>query len=68
MYSGAHLIRMANARKNHANYVSMWIIRAYFTLGNIILRRVVSQTIMQIIRDVQISEGQIIWAILNSMA
>ena len=28
LYSRAHLIRMANARKNHANYPSMRIIRA----------------------------------------
>ena len=37
MYSGARLIRMANERKNHPNYPSMWIIQAYFTLSNITL-------------------------------
>ena len=63
-YSTARLIRMANARKNHANYPSMRIIRAYFTLSNITLRKVVSWTTMQIIRGVRISEGQIIQATL----
>ena len=32
IYSRARLIRMANAWKNHANYPSMRIIQAYFTL------------------------------------
>ena len=32
IYSRARLIRTANARKNRANYPSMRIIRAYFTL------------------------------------
>ena len=40
----------------------MRIIRAYFTLSNITLRKVVSWTTMRIIRGVRISEGQIIWA------
>ena len=55
---------MADTCKNHANYLSMQIIQAYFTLNNITLRRVVSQTIMRIIREVRISEGQIIRATL----
>ena len=37
----------------------MQIIQTYFTLSNIRLERVVSQTIMQIIWGIQISEGQI---------
>ena len=32
LYSRARLIRMANARKNRANYPSIRIIQAYFTL------------------------------------
>ena len=56
--TGAHLIRTANAWK------IVWIIRAHFTLSNITLWRVVSQTIMRIIQEVRISEGQIIRAIL----
>ena len=43
-YSRARLIRMANARKNHANYPSMRIIRAYFTLRFNQQSRVVSWT------------------------
>ena len=42
----------------HANYLSL------FKLSNIMLRRVVSQTVMQIIWGMRISEGQIIRAIL----
>ena len=42
----------------------MRIIRAYFTLSNITLRKVVSWTTMRIIRGVRISEGQIIRATL----
>ena len=38
--------------------------QAYFMLSNITLGRVVYQTIMQIIREVRISEGQIIRATL----
>ena len=64
IYSGARLIHMANARKNCVNYLSKCIIPAYFTLSNIMLWRVVYQTIMWIIRKVRISEGQIIQAIL----
>ena len=64
MYSRARLIRTANARKNHANYLSMWIIRAYFALSNITLWKVVSWTTMRIIQGVRISEGQIIRATL----
>ena len=63
-YSRARLIRMANAWKNHANCLSMRIIRAYFMLSNITLQRVVSRTIMRIIWGMRISEGQIIWAVL----
>ena len=66
-YSRARLIRMANARKNHVNYPSMRIIRAYFTLRFNQRSKVVSWTTMQIIREVRISEGQIIRAILYSM-
>ena len=44
----------------------MWIIRGYFTLSNITLWRVVSCTIMRIIREMQISKGQIIRTILYS--
>ena len=40
------------------------IIRTYLILSNITLRRVVSQTIMRIIRGMRISEGKIIRAIL----
>ena len=63
-YNEARLIRMANAWKNRANYPSIWIIRAYFTLSNITLWRVVSWTAMQINQEVRMSEGQIIWAVL----
>ena len=58
---------MANAQKNCVNYPSMQIIQAYFTLSNITLQRVVSRTIMRIIREVRISEGQIIRATLYSI-
>ena len=64
IYSRAHLIRTANARKKHANYPSMRIIRAYFTLSNIMLWRVVCWTIMWIIWGIRISEDQIIRATL----
>ena len=37
----------------------MWIIQTYFTLSNIRLQRVVSQTIMWIIQGMQISKSQI---------
>ena len=40
----------------------MWIIQAYFTLGNIMLQEVLSRTIMRIIRELRISEGHIIRA------
>ena len=62
MYSGAHLIRMANAWKNIANYLSMWIIRAYFTLHFNQQQRVVSKASVRIKRRMWISEGQIIRA------
>ena len=55
---------MANARKNRANYPSMRIIQAYFTLHFSQQSRVVSWTTMPIIREVRISEGQIIRALL----
>ena len=55
---------MANVRKNHANYPSMRILQAYFTLGFNQQSRVVSWTTMRIIRGVRINEGQIIRAIL----
>ena len=55
---------MVNAQKNHANYPSMQIIQDYFMLSNVTLRKVVSGTIMRIIREVRISKGQIIRAIL----
>ena len=42
------------------------IIWAYFTLNNITLQRVMSQTIMWIIQEVRISEVQIIRAILHT--
>ena len=64
IYSRARLICTANAQKNHANYLSMQIIQAYFMLSNITLRRIVSWTIMRIIRGMRISEGQIIRVIL----
>ena len=63
-YSRARLIRMANARKNHANYSNMQIIRAYFTLCFYQWQRVVSRASMRIKRGVWISEGQIIRVIL----
>ena len=50
--------------KNHANYPSMQIIRAYFTLCFNQQFRVVSWTAMRIIQEVRISEGQIIRTIL----
>ena len=59
-YSIACLIQTANAQINCVNYPSMRIIRAYFMLTNIMVRRVVSWTIMRIIRGVRISKGQII--------
>ena len=59
-YSGTNLICMAYEQKNPGNYLSMWIIQAFYMLSNIMLWRVVSQTIIQIIWEVQISEGQII--------
>ena len=62
------LIRTANARKNHANYPSMRIIRAYFTLHSYERQRVVSRASMRIKWGVRISEGQIIQAILCSGA
>ena len=46
----AHLIHMANARKNRANYPSMRIVQAYFIVSR---------------ASIRISEGQIIWAILH---
>ena len=64
LYSRARLICTATARKNHANYPSMRIIRAYFMLSNITLWKVVSWTTMRIIRGMRISEGQIIRATL----
>ena len=63
-YSRTRLIHTANARKNRANYPSMRTIQAYLMLSNITLQKVVSRIIMQIIWGVQISEGQIIRAIL----
>ena len=63
-YSRARLIRTANTRKNHANYPSMQIIRAYFTLRSYEQQRVASRASMRIKRGMQISEGQIIRAIL----
>ena len=63
-YSGARLIRTANAWKNCANYLSMWIIRAYFTLHFYQQQRVVSRASVRIERGMRISEGQIIRAIL----
>ena len=63
-YSRAHLIHTANARKNHANYPSMQIIRAYFTLHSYEQQRVVSRASMRIKWGMQISEGHIIRAIL----
>ena len=50
-YSRARLIRMANARKNHANYLSMRIIRAYFMLRSYEWQRVVPRASIQIKRD-----------------
>ena len=47
-YSGTRL-----CTENRANYPSMCIIRAYYMLSNITLHRVVSQTIMRIIREVR---------------
>ena len=63
-YSRAHLIHMANVRKNHANYPSMRIIRVYYTLCSYEQQQVVSRASMQIKRGMLISEGQIIRAIL----
>ena len=63
-YSGAHLIHKGNVWKNHANYSSTQIIQAYFMLSNIMLWWILYWTIMQIFREVWISESQIIWATL----
>ena len=63
-YSRARLIRMANARKNHVNYPSMRIIRAYFTLCFYQWQGVVSRASVRITQGMRISEGQIIQAIL----
>ena len=63
-YSRARLIRMANARKNRANYPSMQIIRAYFMLRFYQWQRVVARANVWIKQGMRISEGQIIRAIL----
>ena len=55
---------MGNVWKNHVNYPSMQIIRAYFTLQSYEWQRVVSSASIQIKWGMQINEGQIIWAIL----
>ena len=64
IYSTAHLIQMANAWKNHENYLRMWIIRAYFTLCFYQWWRVVSRVSVRIKHGMWISEDQIIQAIL----
>ena len=49
VYSRTRLIRMANVRKNRANYPSMLqIIRAYFTLRFYQWQRIVSRASMRI--------------------
>ena len=65
VYSRARLIRTANVRKNHVNYASMRIIRAYFTLHSYEWQRVVSRASMRMKWGMRISEGQIIRAILG---
>ena len=63
-YSRALLIRTQDTWKICANYPSMQIIRANFTLHFCQQWRVVYRTTIRIIREVRINEGQIIRAIL----
>ena len=55
---------MANAQKNHPNYVIMQIITKYFALHTYEQNRVVSKCSMQINLGLEISERQFILGIL----